>query len=109
MTERHIDIRKPYLRLIQDGTKTIEVRVGYPSMKKITAGQLPRFVSGDDSCLTEVVKVVEYPSFDAMVDAEDPAAIGGDMDRETLLAACREIYTHPRRRLSASSPSTSTG
>ncbi|WP_371654440.1 MULTISPECIES: ASCH domain-containing protein [unclassified Streptomyces] len=92
MTERHINIRKPYLRLIQDGTKTIEVRVGYPSMKKITAGQLLRFVSGDDSCLTRVVKLVEYPSFEAMVDAEDPAAIGGDMDSDALIAACQEIY-----------------
>ncbi|MFE2413738.1 ASCH domain-containing protein, partial [Kitasatospora sp. NPDC059408] len=31
--ERVIQIRRPYLNLIADGTKTIEVRVGYPSMR----------------------------------------------------------------------------
>ncbi|MEV5506951.1 ASCH domain-containing protein [Streptomyces orinoci] len=92
MTERQINIREPYLKLIQDGTKTIEVRVGYPSMKKIAAGQVLVFQSGDDTCRTRVVKVAEYPSFEAMADAEDTAAIGGDMNRDELLAACRDIY-----------------
>ncbi|MFC7308989.1 ASCH domain-containing protein [Streptomyces monticola] len=92
MTERTINIRQPNLKLIQDGIKTIEVRVGYPSMKKITSGQTLRFVSGDDSCLTQVTDVVEYPTFEAMVTTEDITAIGGDTNRQELLAACRNIY-----------------
>ncbi|AEW95615.1 MULTISPECIES: ASCH domain-containing protein [Streptomycetaceae] len=92
MTERRINIRKPYFDLIKNGVKTVEVRVGYPGMRKIAAGQVLVFRSGDESCRTEVVKVVEYPSFEAMADAEDIAAIGGDMGRGELLAACRDIY-----------------
>ncbi|MEU5438188.1 hypothetical protein AB0G73_33175 [Streptomyces sp. NPDC020719] len=63
-------------------------------------------MSGDDSCLTEVVTLVEYPFFEAMVDAEEPAAMGGDMDRGALLAACRTSI-RPRSKPSACSPSTS--
>ncbi|MGW2376983.1 MULTISPECIES: ASCH domain-containing protein [Kitasatospora] len=40
-----------------------------------------------------VVKVVEYETFEAMLDAEDNDAIGSEgMNRAELLAACREIY-----------------
>ncbi|MGH3327633.1 MAG: ASCH domain-containing protein [Streptomycetales bacterium] len=75
--ERTINIRKSYLELIAHGTKTIEVRVAYPSMRKITAGQVLRFTSEDRACRTQVTKVAEYPSFEAMLDVEDVAAIGG--------------------------------
>ncbi|AZQ75286.1 ASCH domain-containing protein [Streptomyces luteoverticillatus] len=36
-----LNIRKPYFDLIASGAKTIEVRVGYPKIRKITAGNLP--------------------------------------------------------------------
>lgn len=91
--ERTINIRKPYFDLIASGTKTVEVRVGYPSMRKITAGQVLRFACGDASLRARVTEVIVYPSFEAMVDAEDNTAIGGEgMTREELLAACRDIY-----------------
>ncbi|MBD0676691.1 ASCH domain-containing protein [Streptomyces sp. CBMA156] len=98
--ERVIRIRRPYLDLIANGTKTIEVRVGYPGMRRIHPGQLLAFESGDAHCRTRVVKVSEYPSFEAMLDAEDNEAIGSEgMDRAELLAACREIYPPEKERL----------
>ncbi|MFF2079243.1 ASCH domain-containing protein [Kitasatospora sp. NPDC058162] len=91
--DRVIQIRRPYLDLIVDGTKTIEVRVGYPSMRRIHPGQALVFESADTRCRTQVVKVAEYESFEEMLDAEDNEAIGSEgMDRLELLAACREIY-----------------
>ncbi len=91
--ERTITIRKPYLDLIGKGIKTIEVRVGYASIRKISPGQVLRFVSGDASLRTRVTKVEEYESFEAMLDAEDNEAIGSEgMNRSELLAVCREIY-----------------
>lgn len=90
---RTIQIRRPYLELIVAGTKTIEVRVGYPSMRKIHAGQPLTFVSGDLTYATTVDHVAEYPTFDALLDAEDAVAIGGEgMSRDELLRACRDIY-----------------
>ncbi|MEU7556985.1 ASCH domain-containing protein [Streptomyces eurythermus] len=93
MAEHTLNIRKPYFDLIADGAKTIEVRVGYPKIRKITAGDTLRITCGDDALTRRVTQVSEYESFQAMLDAEDPAAIGGpDMTRDQLVAAIRDIY-----------------
>ncbi|MFD0403823.1 ASCH domain-containing protein [Kitasatospora sp. NPDC127116] len=68
-------------------------RVGYPSMRRISPGQVLVFESGETRCRTQVLKVAEYQTFAAMLDAEDNEAIGSEgMDRAELLTACREIY-----------------
>jgi ASC-1-like (ASCH) protein len=99
--KRELNIRSPYLELIADGTKTVEVRVGYPRMRSIRAGQELTFVSGDRRLPTRVVRVTEYGSFEAMLDHEDPLAIGGELgeSRADLLAAIRDIYPPEKERL----------
>ncbi|CAK7287520.1 ASCH domain-containing protein [Streptomyces sp. RM1] len=93
MAEHTLNIRKSYFGLIADGEKTIEVRVGYPKIDKITAGDTLWISCGDDTLTRRVIKVSEYESFQALLDAEDPAAIGGpDMTRDQLVAAIRDIY-----------------
>ncbi|UQI45945.1 ASCH domain-containing protein [Streptomyces sp. HU2014] len=93
MAEHTLNIRKPYFDLIAAGAKTIEVRVGYPKIRKIAAGDLLRISCGDDTLTARVTKVAEYDSFKAMLDAEDAAAIGGpDMTHDQLVAAIRDIY-----------------
>lgn len=96
-----LNIRAPYLKLIKDGVKTVEVRVGYPSMRRIRAGQELTFVSGDERVPTRVIRVAEYSSFEAMLDREDPRAIGGDLgeDRAELLRVIRGIYPPEKERL----------
>ena len=54
-----INIRMPYLQLIADGVKTVEVRVGYPRMRAIRAGQELTFLSGDRMVVTRVKRVTE--------------------------------------------------
>ncbi|WP_030420186.1 MULTISPECIES: ASCH domain-containing protein [unclassified Streptomyces] len=91
--EHSLTIRKPYFDLIASGAKTIEVRVGYPKIRRIGAGDTLRIACGDESLITRVDAVREYGSFQAMLDAEDPAAIGGpDMSHDQLVAAIRDIY-----------------
>ncbi|GAB2698948.1 ASCH domain-containing protein [Kitasatospora kifunensis] len=98
--ERVIHIRQPYFDLIQAGTKTIEVRVGYPGMRKIQTGETLVFTSGDTTCRTKVVKVSEYSSFEEMLDTEDNHAIGSEgMTRDELLAVCRDIYPPEKEKL----------
>ncbi|MEK2479120.1 ASCH domain-containing protein [Streptomyces noursei] len=88
-----LNIRKPYFDLIAAGAKTIEVRVGYPKIRKFAAGDTLRISCGDDTLTTRIAQVNEYESFKAMLDAEDPAAIGGpDMTHDELVAAIRDIY-----------------
>ncbi|MFF4531399.1 ASCH domain-containing protein [Streptomyces sp. NPDC001407] len=91
--EHALTIRKPYFDLVASGGKTIEVRVGYPKIRKIAVGDILRFTCGDDSLTTRVDAVKEYGSFAAMLDAEDTAAIGGpDMSHDELVTAIRNIY-----------------
>jgi ASC-1-like (ASCH) protein len=96
-----LKLRKPYLKLIADGTKTVEVRVGYPRMRKIQAGHELTFVCGDDTVATRVKRVTEYENFEAMLDHEDAVAIGGDLgeSRDELLAVIREIYPPEKEKL----------
>lgn len=89
---RDITIYPQYLQLIASGEKTIEVRVGYPSMRRIAPGQLLRFISGDEQCLARVRRVSEYASFEEMLDHEDARAIGATESREELLGLIRKIY-----------------
>jgi ASC-1-like (ASCH) protein len=92
--KQELTIRGPYLELIAAGTKTVEVRVGYRSMRNIHAGQELAFVCGDRRVMTRVTQVVEYPSFEAMLDHEDARAIGGELGESLaeLLAVIRAIY-----------------
>lgn len=99
--KRELNIRLPYLRLIADGVKTVEVRVAYSSMRKIRPGQDLVFVSGGERLPTRVKDVREYTSFDEMLDREDPVAIGGELgeSKDELLAAIRGIYPPEKERL----------
>ncbi len=94
LPRRDMNLKKPYFRLIADGTKTVEVRVAYESMKKIRPGMEIAFHSGDEECLTRVKDVRTYGSFDDLLDHEDPRAIGGELgeSRTELLQAIQSIY-----------------
>jgi ASC-1-like (ASCH) protein len=91
---KDMNLKKPYFRLVANGTKTVEVRVAYESMKKIQPGWEILFRSGDETCLVTVKDVRTYPSFEAMLDHEDMRAIGGELgeSRDNLLQAIRDIY-----------------
>ncbi|MFD5696511.1 ASCH domain-containing protein [Streptomyces lasiicapitis] len=91
--EHALNIRKPYFDLIATGAKTIEIRVGYPKIRRIAVGDLLRISCGDGTLTTRVTQINEYDSFEAMLASEDPTAIGGpDMNHEQLVGAIRDIY-----------------
>jgi ASC-1-like (ASCH) protein len=100
-TRREISISREYLELIASGIKTVEVRVGYPGMRRIQPGQELTFASGDLRVPTVVKRVTEYPTFDAMLDSEDSRSIGGALgeSRDELLAVIRGIYPPEKERL----------
>lgn len=99
--KRQLKIRKPYLELISEGIKTVEVRVGYPNMRKIQPGQNLNFTSGDDTVMTRVKRVTEYSSFEDMLTQEDPISIGGELgeSKDELLAVIRSIYPPEKEQL----------
>lgn len=101
MTTHELTIRKPYLDLVASGVKTVEVRVGYPKIRGIRAGDELVLVCGGERLATRVTRVSVYASFEEMLGHEDPVAIGGELgrDREELLAVIRGIYPPAKERL----------
>ncbi|WP_372412175.1 hypothetical protein [Streptomyces luteireticuli] len=69
---------------------------------RITAGDLLRISCGDDTLTRCVTGVEEYESFEAMLDAEAPAAIGGpDMTHDQLVTAICNIHPPEKEALDA--------
>ncbi|HUR05344.1 MAG TPA: ASCH domain-containing protein [Nonomuraea sp.] len=88
-----------YLDLVAAGRKTIEVRVQYPNLHNLAAGDHIRFVCGRDDALTRVKRVSRYASFEEMLDAEGPANVNRDSPREQQLANIRPSTARKRKRL----------
>ena len=83
-------IKDEYLQQILDGRKTVEVRVAYSNVARLEPGD-SLLLNGQYPYLITAIR--RYPDFEALVAAEDPAAIAPDLPgREALLAACRAIY-----------------
>ena len=90
MKNYSIRIRPQYLATILDGRKTIEVRVAYPHLAGMAAGDTVTF-NGEHTY--QVAQVARYPSFEALLDGEDPKRIAPELaGREPLMRVLREIY-----------------
>ena len=89
---RELNLYRRYFDLVASGRKTIEVRVRYPNLRNLAAGDHIRFVCGRDECLTRVTRVAIYNSFEQMIDTEGPANVNPDSPREQQLANIRRIY-----------------
>jgi len=89
---REMPIYKRYFDLMAAGHKTIEVRVAYPSNKRLAAGHLLKFTCRGEECLTRIVRIATYPDFDDMFNHEKASAVNPTATREQQLASIRLIY-----------------
>ncbi|WP_055481547.1 ASCH domain-containing protein [Sphaerimonospora mesophila] len=89
---REMNLYRRYFDLVADGRKTIEVRVQYPNLRNLTAGDHIRFVCGRDDALTRVKRVTRYRTFEEMLDAEGPEKVNPTSPRDQQLANIRRIY-----------------
>lgn len=93
-------IYKRFYDMIERDEKRIEVRVAYPSMKNIRKGDTIRFISsGSGSCDRVVTRVVQYSSFQEMMDNEDPTKINPHQSAEDQLAEIRRIFPPNKERI----------
>ena len=86
---REMNLYRRYFDLVAAGRKTIEVRVQYPNLRNLAAGDHIRLVCGRDDALTRVAR---YTSFEEMLDAEGAANVNPDSPREQQPANIRRIY-----------------
>jgi ASC-1-like (ASCH) protein len=89
---REMNLYRRYFDLVAAGSKTIEVRVQYPDLRNLTAGDHIRFVCGRDDVLTRVKHVTRYTSFEEMLDTEGPERVNPTSPRDQQLANIRRIY-----------------
>jgi ASC-1-like (ASCH) protein len=100
---RELNLYRQYFDLVAAGTKTIEVRVKYPHLADLSAGDTIRFrIKGsDERCDVKVKRVTEYPTFETLLDGEGPANINPTATREQQLTNIRAIYSPEKEALGA--------
>ncbi|MFI7113937.1 NUDIX domain-containing protein [Nonomuraea sp. NPDC050227] len=89
---RDMNLYRPYFDLVSAGRKSVEVRVLYSNLRDLAAGQRILFRCDGDECLTKVVRVAVYDSFEELLDTEGPERVNPDSSREQQLANIRRIY-----------------
>ncbi|MEA3304243.1 MAG: ASCH domain-containing protein [Patescibacteria group bacterium] len=90
--DRHIRIKMKYLRQIQFGSKTLEARANYSSLRKIRAGQNLIFYCNDVKVKTKVVAIRKYKDVVSMIDSEDLEILLPDHSRQEAISVYRAIY-----------------
>ncbi|KUN29226.1 RNA-binding protein [Streptomyces antibioticus] len=100
---RELNLYRPYFDLVAAGTKTIEVRVKYPHLADLTAGDTIRFrIKGtDETCEVRVIRVTEYADFAALLDGEGPTNVNPSATRDQQLTNIRAIYPPEKEALGA--------
>ncbi|WP_435241833.1 ASCH domain-containing protein [Streptomyces cucumeris] len=98
-----LNLFRQYFDLVAAGAKTIEVRVKYPHLAELAPGDTIRFhIKGtDESCEVKVLRVAEYPTFEALLDGEGPARVNPAATRDQQLTNIRTIYGPEKEALGA--------
>lgn len=84
-------IKKEYYNLINKGIKTLEVRVGYPDIKRVRVGDTITFKDYSQTKF-EVVRVTVYPDFCEMLDNEDSKLAIPNVSKYKALEMYQDIY-----------------
>ncbi len=91
-------IKRQYYNLILQGKKSLEVRVGYPDIKKVEVGDTITFKEYSNMKF-EVIRIAVYDDFPEMLDSEDSKkAIPGETKYKAL-EMYQEIYDESKEAL----------
>lgn len=97
---RTMRIKQRFFDLIKTGEKTLEVRVGYDSIKRIQAGERINMLTHTSSLNVRVNSIRKYESFQAMLKKEPFKSIAPDTSSsEELLTLLKNIYPPNKEKL----------
>ncbi len=97
---RKLRIKKPYFDDIMSGRKTLEVRVGYNSIKRLKAGELLQLETGHTSGAVRIKSIRIYRSFADMFSSEVwQQIVPQAKSEEEALRLLRKIYPDHKERL----------
>lgn len=90
---RKMRIKKPYYDAIMSGCKTLEVRVGYGSIKRLRAGELLRLETSYESGMVQIKSIRVYSDFTKLLATEDWRQIVPQAkDKVEAIQILRKIY-----------------
>jgi ASC-1-like (ASCH) protein len=90
-------VKEKYLQQILAGQKTVEVRVGYANITRLEPGDILLL---NDRHRYQITAIRRYSDFDALVAAEELAAVAPNLpDQAALLFACRATYSPEKEAL----------
>ncbi|MER8060067.1 MULTISPECIES: ASCH domain-containing protein [unclassified Streptomyces] len=100
---RELSLHRRYFDLVAAGAKTVEVRVKYPRLADLAAGDTIRFRANgtDETCDVRVRRVTEYPDFESLLDGEGFSNVNPTATRSQQLADIRAIYPPEKEALGA--------
>ena len=97
---RMMRVKKEFIEQIKAGRKTLEVRVGYPTIKAIKIGER---INMSSHTLEQVIRIIdkrEYSNHEEMLKKEDFRKIAPHMhSKEELLRLLNEIYPADKQKL----------
>lgn len=98
-----LNLYRRYFDLVAEGRKSTEVRVKYPRLADLAAGDVIRFrIKGTEETVdVRVTRVTEYPNFEALLDGEGPENVNPTSSREQQLSNIRSIYGPEKEALGA--------
>ncbi len=91
-------IKREYYRLINQGVKTLEVRVGYPDIKRVREGDTITF-KDYSNIKFEVVRITHYEDFPEMLDSEDSSKAIPGVTKYKALEMYQKIYPEEKEAL----------
>ena len=91
-------IKREYYNLISNGTKTLEVRVGYPNIKIVQKGDTITF-KDYSNIKFEVIRVTRYENFPDMLDNEDSSKAIPGISKYKALGMYQGIYPEEKEAL----------
>ena len=99
MAKKHVwRIKKEYFRQLKNGEKKLEIRVGYPAIKKVKEGDFLSFENYGDNCFL-VKRVSVYDSFNRMLEVEAVKNVLPGMTKNGALKILRNIYPPEKEKL----------
>ncbi len=97
---RKMRIKKPYFDGIMSGRKTLEVRIGYNSIKRLREGQLLQLENGHASGVVRIKSIRIYSKFADMLAAESwQQIVPQAKSKEEALRLLHKIYPPHKERL----------
>ncbi len=99
MAKKHVwRVKKEYFRQLKNGSKRLEIRVGYSQIKKVRQGDTITFENYGPNEF-DVLRVSVYDSFERMLEAEGVENVLPGMTFGGALRTLRSIYPRDRESL----------